>query len=346
MKPYVATLFRGKWLYLLVLVIMLSSSAAGAYVMAGSEYQSSARIWIDRPPLGNIIGMPQGYATPAQTQGDILYQLIQTDSFMTDVIKRTKAANALTGNPETDGRLITALRDKLVYMVIGPNTVLISSSGQDPILCQQMVQGIIDQYRGWVIGSRLDQSSAEIEYYQKQVQTYQLQMDEAKKEFDAFRAKHPSLEGEGNDYLMLEFTRLQREYDAARGLVTTAQNKLDQAGLLETLSIDGKQSDFRILDEPTVPVEPLTSLKKVLKYLILGGGASFGLVIATVVLFTWIDKAVRTADDLAKLCDAPVLAVIPNLQSRRRRRWWPGRGGRGPSLKLRKARMADLVPAE
>lgn len=344
MKPYFATFFRGRWLFLLALLVMLSASGAGAYFLSGSEYEASARIWIDRPPLVDLLGTSQGYGgAPAQQQGDILYQLIQTDSFMTAVVKETKASKALTGRPQEDRLLLAAVREKMAYSVVGPNTVTIGFSGTDPLLCQQVVQGAIDQYRAWVLDSRLEQSTAELQYYEKQLDFYKDQMDEAKQRYEKFQAEHPNLKGNGSEYLGLELARLQRDYESSRDLYATAQNKRDQVGLVENLSTQGRQTDFRILDKPTLPAEPAASLKAILKYLILGVGASFGLVVSAGILFTWMDRTVRTTDELAKLSDVPVLAVIPNRRSGARGSLWRWRTKGKRETAARRA--ADLAAA-
>lgn len=342
MRPYFATLFRAKWLYMVALVLMLTGAVAGSYLMAGTKYEASARIWIDRPVLGNLVeGANQYGVNPAQTQGDILYQLIQTDSFLSSVIRATKGGSALTGRPSEDAPVIEAVRENLAYTVVGMNTVVLAFTSEDPVLCQQMVQATMDQYRKWVMESRTEQSTAQLAFFREQVEFYTGQMNAAKAKFDAFRAKNPDLRAPGGEYLNIELNRLQREYEGARDLVSTAQYKLDQATLVETLSTGGQQLDFRVLDKPTVPAEAASPLKAMMKLLILGVGASFGLVLTAVVLFTWMDRAVRTADDLAKLTDAPVLVSLPDLQAGERKR---------PRTREKRARGvpkgADLAGAE
>ena len=86
----------------------------------------------------------------------------------------------LTNDADRD-RVIKEVRGKLAVTPLGSNTVKITFAGSDPILCQQVVQGTIDQFRAWDLTARVEQSAIESQFYQKQLQIYQDQVDAAAK---------------------------------------------------------------------------------------------------------------------------------------------------------------------
>ncbi|MDQ3898904.1 MAG: hypothetical protein M3319_00075, partial [Actinomycetota bacterium] len=171
MKRYLATFSRGIWLYVPVLLLMLAASATGTYYLSRQQYQAVARIWVDKTTLDSVLAQnPGGYVPPpAKQQADKMSQLLQTDAFVADILNHSNLAAQLTGVPDHDGMIIAGVRKQLDVSTIGNNTVKITYSGTDPVLCQQIVQGTIDRYRNWSFESQVEQKSVELQYYQKQL---------------------------------------------------------------------------------------------------------------------------------------------------------------------------------
>jgi len=310
-KRYVATIYRRKWFYLSVIVLLLGAAVAGSAVLS-NPYQTTARIWVDRPTVSSVVDQQQTFVTqtPAQQQGDMLYQLIQTDSFMIAILKDTSGAGQLNGDLQHDGRVVATIRSGLAYSVLGPNTLMISLKGGQPQLSQEIVQGTIDEFRKWLLQSQSEQNSTEIAYYQQQVKTLQDQVTAAQQALDTFTRQNPNLVQGSPQYLTLQ--RLGSDLDSMRTLETAAENKLNQAQLVSSMTSNSQSTQFRVLDRPGT----MLSTRSRLKYLGLGLGAALGLVTTIIILVTWQDKSVRTGDDLAEITDLPVLAVVPHLRSR------------------------------
>ena len=397
MKRYLATFFRGQWLYLAVLLLMLGASGVGTYSLSRSEYQATARIWVDKPTLNAILypNTPGYTPPPASQHADKLQQLLQTDAFVTAVLKRTSASARLSGVLDQDRKVISGVRKRLQVAVLGPNTVRISYAGADPVLCQEMVQGTIDQFRSWSLASQVqknavelqfyqqqleihedqlrdiagklaEQNAIELQFYQQQLKVHDEQLKDVSQRLDAFQAQSPRPDATSPQYLelqrllrefdeaqaqyratkakvdtletlssrnqqedfqaqylrpdpsspqYLELERLLREFDAAQAQYRATKAKIDQVGLVETLSDRDREIEFEVLDAPAVPQLPTTTLKKMLKYLILGFGASFGLVLGAIVVATWHDPTIRSTDDLRRLSDVPVLQVVPQART-------------------------------
>src|SRR5690349_17821436 len=101
-KRYLATFYRGRRLYIPVLLLLLAATVLGTYYLARTQYEATARIWVDKPALDSVVdpNTASNYTSPAQQQGDKLTQLIQTDSFVADVIKNTSASGSLANGAD------------------------------------------------------------------------------------------------------------------------------------------------------------------------------------------------------------------------------------------------------
>jgi uncharacterized protein involved in exopolysaccharide biosynthesis len=311
-KRYLATFFRGRRLYIPALLLMLAATALGTYFAAFTQYEATARIWVDRPALDNVLdpNAQSFLASPAQEQADKLTQLIQTDSFMTAVLTKTTMAGRLTGGADQE-RVIKDVRGKLAVTPIGSNTVRITYTGSDAVLCQQMVQSTIDSFRDRDLTARVEQSAIEQQFYEKQLQIYEGQVNAVTKRLEDFQTQHPYPDPTSPQYLELQ--GLQRELESARALLNATRTKVEQASAANSLSDTSRRTEFQILDAPTVPTRPAASLTRLATYLGLGLILSFGLIIAAVAFATWQDTTIRDGDDLQRLTRVPLLDSIPHL---------------------------------
>jgi uncharacterized protein involved in exopolysaccharide biosynthesis len=314
-KRYLGTFFRGRRLYIPVLLLLLAATILGTYYLARTQYEATARIWVDKPALDNVLdpNAPSGYVvSPGQQQADKIVQLLQTDSFVASILTNTTLAGRLTNDSDRD-RVVKDVRGKLEVTPLGTNTVKVTYAGSDPVLCQQIVQGTIDQFRAWDLTARVEQSAIERQFYEKQLQIYQDQVDAAAKRADDFQRDHPYPDPSSPQYLELQ--GLQRELESARALLSTTQTKIEQANAANSLSDTSRQVEFQVLDAPTVPTRPAATLMKLVEYVALGLLASFGLILLAVAFATWQDTTIRTGEDLQRLTSVPLLDAIPHLPS-------------------------------
>ena len=168
-KRFLATFYRGRRLYIPVLLLLLAATVLGTYYLALTQYEATARIWVDKPALANVLDPNASpdylyLVSPAQQQADKLAQFIQTDSFVAAILTNTTASAQLTGDAGRDS-VIRDVRRRLAVTPFGSNTVRISFTGSDPVLCQQVVQGTIDQFRIRDLTARVEQSAIEREFY-------------------------------------------------------------------------------------------------------------------------------------------------------------------------------------
>ncbi len=320
MKRYLATFFRAKYLYVMALLIMVTGAAIGTYYLSRSQYESTAQIWIDMPALNNVIErqvVSYGLIkTPAQEQADKLYQLLQTDSFVIALLQNTSLASQLNGVREHEERIVGEVRQRLVVGVLGANTLKIGYSGSDPLLCQQIVDAAIVQFRHWSLQTQVEQASVELQFYQQQLKIFDEQINDLVRRSETLQRENPASLNSVSAPQYLEFMRLQRELEAARELHAATRLKIEQTSLVNSLSSTNKQGQFQVLDKPTVPQRPSFRLMKLVAYFGAGVGASLFLVLCAVIVATWQDATPRTIDDVRKLGDFPVLVVVPRLSTR------------------------------
>lgn len=316
MKPYVATLMRRRKVYVAVLAILLVASAIGTYYYSVATYESRTRIWVEKPVLANLLDQNTqtfGAApTPAQVESDKLFQLVQADSFMASVIEASKAAEELSGASEHDREVLTRFRGKIAIGVAGPNTLTVVYRDKDPELCQQVVQGIVDQFEKWNLQTQIEQSSLQLEFYQKQLDIYAERVKEIQQQVDDYYTQYPNPQpGTPQE---LDVQRLQRELESARGLYSAAAAKIAQAGYLDSLTQQNQQTQFQILDKATVPELPAATLATVLRFLGISVGGSIGALAAIIAVVTWLDSTVRTAEDVERVAGVAVVGVMPDMQ--------------------------------
>jgi hypothetical protein len=334
-KRYVATAYRGRWLYGLTLLILLGATVVGAQLLSRG-YEASGRIWVDRSTRVRVLddNPLRFYTTPAEERGDMLYALMQTDSFMRAAIAGTTIEQDLTGEASQDARTLDRTRDRLWGRVLGPNTLEIVYHAQNPNDAQLVVQNTIDEFRNWIYGLQLENSAAEITYFQEQVSLYEAHAEDSRVRLETFAAQHPDPSPVSVEYL--EFQRLQREYEAARGMYAAAVTRLNDVTLANTLSTTYGAGEFRVIDAPAVPRYPIATLERQLRWVAPGVLASFGLVLGAIILMTWQDRTLRMVDDVRSITSIPVIGSVPKMKKTGRRKRGAAspqpRGARAPAL--------------
>lgn len=314
MKRYLATFYRRRWFYSILLFLLLGMTAIGMYAVAEERYRSTARIWV----VGRSPEAGAG-ASPAQQQLDILHQLVQTDAFVAAVLRDAIAPGGI--RPQGGLRSAADVRAHLAYTAEGPNTVSISFSGGDPEFGPRIVRGTIAQLERWMLESRLEQDAEQMRYYQEQLRILRAQARESSEALRAFEARHPNPMPNSSE--AAERAELSRVSEVASDLYTAAEQRLRDASVLETGAASGQPTGFRVLDPPSAPETPSRPVREALQYLILGIGASVALLLTTLVFVTWQDRVVRTPEDLESLTNLPVLARLPHLRTPRSR-WLRG----------------------
>ena len=108
-----------------------------------------------------------------------------------------------------------------------------------------------------------------------------------------------------------ELMRLQRDLNNTRGSYQSLLNKKLSARISESLEKRGKGRQFRIIDPPKLPTQPIGPDRAKLVLLGLIGGIGLG--IGLVIIRETMDTSFHHQEDLEKTTGLAVLATIPNF---------------------------------
>ena len=105
----------------------------------------------------------------------------------------------------------------------------------------------------------------------------------------------------------IQYAIMKRDVESSRDLYEGLLKKLKEAGILAGL----KSSNINIVDQASVPIEPVEP--KIALNIALGclGGLLFGMALAFVV--ENVDSSIRTPQDIDVYCSLPSLGVIPSV---------------------------------
>lgn len=103
----------------------------------------------------------------------------------------------------------------------------------------------------------------------------------------------------------LKYTILQRNMDTSQQLYDTLVAKIKESGVVSS----GATSNVRVVEQATVPIDPVKPNKKknVLLAIILGLFGGTGLAF----FLEYLDQTIRTEEDVHNYLDLPVLSVVP-----------------------------------
>src|SRR5256886_301248 len=110
MQPYLATARAFRWVLVATLVLVWGAGLVAAVVEYKSTYQSEATIWAVRAAPALSVTDPDDpnialIQTAAAQQAEVLKQLLQTRSFLIDVIGRTSLKSRFATSGDQDGFL-------------------------------------------------------------------------------------------------------------------------------------------------------------------------------------------------------------------------------------------------
>jgi Mrp family chromosome partitioning ATPase len=115
-----------------------------------------------------------------------------------------------------------------------------------------------------------------------------------------------SLQGSRNE---LKYTILQRNVETNQKLYETLLSKIQESRLIEDIDI----SNIRIVQRAEMPRAPvvLNKTRNLLMGLVLGLGSAIGLIL----FLEYLDRSLRTEEDVQRHLSQPVLSVVPDTKT-------------------------------
>jgi uncharacterized protein involved in exopolysaccharide biosynthesis len=148
--------------------------------------------------------------------------------------------------------------------------------------------------------------STELESIRRNLSAWRSNGARARAQLAEYERRLSSTPGVERDYAELE-----RNRQLAQDQLIDIRNKLQAAGVAQTLEAEAKGERYTLIREassPTTPYSP-NRLGMILLGIVFGGALAAGLA----AFRESVDPSVRNAGDVAELCDLPVIGAIPKL---------------------------------
>jgi polysaccharide chain length determinant protein (PEP-CTERM system associated) len=113
-----------------------------------------------------------------------------------------------------------------------------------------------------------------------------------------------------------QFKELTRNYQAASEMYNELLKKRENSAMATTLEHQQESETFKVLDPPSLPLNP--SYPKKMTFVGGGAGAGLALALATLYLLALSDKAMYSERDIELSLKLPVLALVPSFDASRR----------------------------
>lgn len=306
---------RRMWPLLVVVVVAIwSPGAYEAYRTYVTTFESAATIWVERAN-SQLSGSPNDpnlllRNSPASEQTELFNQLLQTDSFLADVVEQTARREALTRAADKQ-KFLAEVRKRFRTQVLGTNLLKISYRADEPGTAAEMVRVALDERDARVKKSRSAVMTASITWYQKQSELAQAQAQATQRALDAFNASHGDRALSATEEY--ERNRLRLAVDVAQGHLADIRQQIERGSVATALQDLTEQLAFQVIDVPSPSPFPSGGTRDA--SLVAGVAGVAGLLLAAfiVVAKTLIDDRIDGLADVAHT-ERELLGMVPNVK--------------------------------
>ena len=330
MTKYIDTFFRHKLLLILPVVLISAMVTGYTLVTAPIYYESGTGIWVDRPAyLTNATNSDWNpYLSAGVNQSTRLNELLRTQSFINDVVRRT-VLSPLLSTPKGVDRVDQLISGGLTVTANG-HLIVVRMKTENALLSYQLLDALVNAFRDNAASDRINQASLATSFYESRLATATdelVQLTTSARQYvsanpgafaSSLNASGGASSGPGSlqaltadPQLMDLQSRIQAKQDEVDGL----RKSLDQARQDASASLDGQEFGFQVVDPPQVPTVGGRDLRKriIAPAAALIGSLAFSA--ALLVLLTMTDRSVRSVADLDL---ATVVGEVPELKLKRR----------------------------
>lgn len=296
----------------LVLVLVLVPAAVLAVGIAADQTELvTARLWADDPAVlaDSPYSQAESGVTPAQHQATLLSELLQTDSFVSAVLRNGQ----LSGRPADITAVGVDLRRNLAVSPLGPHVVLITyataHSGQGLV----MTRAVVSAFEQAQVGVQTGQVTVADEALATQLKAARKDMD------DAIAAVQQYQSAQGNSTSLASDATFQSLRTLATGKVTSYASLVEQADKAAQYrsAIPAVQTSvLRTMDPPRVTARQFNPKGPATKNAIYALVAVLAMELAFVYNVTRRDQRVRTTRDVAASLEVLSLGTVPDPRAR------------------------------
>ena len=313
MRPYLATARRYWWVLVMVLAIIWGAGLVAGYVEYASTYSSEATVWVHRAPQDLGAANPDEpnlplLQTSASQQADLLNQLLQTKSFLRDVVRKTALGPSIEAQTD-DGAALDAIAKHFKVQALGTNLISVSYAAHDPRTARDMVVAALAVRGERVAAAGTAATTAVSALYQKELDLAEGKAVAAQQAIDEFNASHS---GDLSSTDQEEWARLRLTLDLANVRVMDLRNRIDQAALAPAI-LDMSGLEFQVVDEPREEGAPHGGTRPALTLAGVAFIAGLALAALLVAIGTVLVDHVAGPADLVRLEPARLFATVPRV---------------------------------
>jgi uncharacterized protein involved in exopolysaccharide biosynthesis len=316
MRRYLDTARRYRWVIAIVLALTWGSGAALAYSEYVTSFEADATIWTERQSQQFAPISPQdpglsSLVSPAQEQAGVMMQLLQTRSFLREIVLRTSIRRP---DSVDESKFLADITKRFRVDVLGSNLFRLAYRANDPRTGGEMVVAALAVREDHLAASRLAATEAAATYYRAQLGVAENQALEAQRDLDAFDKDHRPPLSTPDEYNQRQL-RLKVEETKAR--VTDMKVRIDQSSVLPSILQVADALDFQVVDKPLDEVKPSGGTRTAV--VIAGGAFVAGLALVGVLLIVGTVLAGGMAGEagIARLAPASLFATVPEIANGR-----------------------------
>jgi capsular polysaccharide biosynthesis protein len=310
--------FFRRWpLYVLPLVLLIGIGVFQAK-RAKADYKASGVINVVNNPLLTSLTSIQGsdigaFETPAGGTARMINELLQTDAFISTVVKDAGLDQQFASGYMTPEKIRSAVAavpqgDRLL------NVTAVWPTGADALA---LAQGTISGYTKYVLESKVGDSTEAAQFWENQAALDQKKVDKANDALNEYLTENPP-PANGADRPVeeqLALGRLNNDISQAQALVTNDLSEQQKANLTAQQLTSAAGQGLQVVDPPEMPTSPESIKRK--QALVLGIYALLGFIIAVtmLVLGNLLDRTVRSAHDIQTATGLSVVATVPKVRN-------------------------------
>jgi hypothetical protein len=289
-QPYLATARAFRLVLVAMLLIVWGVGIVAAVREYASTYESEATIWVVRASPALSLTDPDDpnialLQTAAAQQAEVLKQLVQTRSFVEEVVSRTSLNAAYEASEDKDG-FIDGVRRSFHVATLGTSLIRVSFAAHDPATPPEVLKEALVIRGERLEQSRLASAAALGLLYQRQIEFAEGQALDARKALEDFQKSHAGALSEADQHVEAQ---LRLSVDFAVNRLSELKGKADRAQLAPAL-LEISGLEFQIVDEPRVETKPSGGERRALTI----GGVSIIAGVALTALLVLVATLVRT----------------------------------------------------
>jgi hypothetical protein len=313
MQRYLDTAWRLRALLAIVVFLVLVPGLMAAWATNMGTFESAATIWVEKASTQYSTGNPADLAlssvSPGTEQAEVLTQLLQTNSFLEEVINQTSQAPELRVARNRE-RFLGDIRKRFKAAALGTNLIRLSYRGSEPGTAAEMVSGALAARDTRVKAARIAATSTAIAFFQKESELAQTQALKAQRDLDGFNVAHPGRLGSADEY---QQSQLRLAVEVAQGRLSDVRQRLER-GTVSTALVDmAERIQFQVIDSPRAEPFPSGGLRDASLVAGLAVAGALTLAVGLVLLVTLLSDRVAGPADLAEFSSTGPFGVVPRV---------------------------------